>query len=137
MGEEDASGDARRSLSHNKRILVADDDEATRIVLQTFLEAKGYEVFLACDGAEALEMIQAKKPAVALLDIMMPQVDGIEVLRELRATDSKVGVIMITAITEEEVGKKALAMGAFDHITKPLELKYLEDVLWWKLQMME
>lgn len=139
MGEDDTTGDAppRRSLAPNKRILVADDDEATRIILQMFLEAKGYEVLLASDGVEALEMIQTKKPAVVLLDIMMPQVDGIEVLRELRATGNKIGVIMITSITEAEVGKKALAMGAFDHITKPFELQYLENVLWWKLQMLK
>lgn len=124
-------------LTHNKRILVADDDEASRIILKTFLERKGYEVFLASDGAEALEMIQIKKPAVVLLDIMMPLIDGIEVLRELKATGSKASVIMITGITDQATGKKALEMGAFDYITKPLELKYLEEVVWWKLQMME
>lgn len=106
-------------------------------MLQRFLVSKGYEVILAVDGNDTLRKIASEKPAVVLLDITMPEKDGIQVLQELRASGSEVPVMMVTALSDEETGRKTLGGGAFDYIIKPFELDYLEKVLWWKLQMMD
>ncbi|GEM_PF-6888865 len=64
--------------------------------------------------------------------LRMPKMDDLEVLRQLREIDKEVAVIMITAVNEEEIARQAMAMGAFDYITKPLDLFYLEQSLWYK-----
>ncbi len=118
------------------RVLVVDDDPATVELLQEFLLAKGYEVLTASDGAEALRTVRAERPHLLLLDIMLPKLDGLEVLRQVKAIDPTVGVIMVTGVDEEAIGRQAMALGAFDYIVKPLDLPYLEQSLWYKLTMM-
>ncbi len=98
--------------------------------------AKGYEVVTASDGEEALRMVKEHRPHLILLDVRMPKMNGMEVLRRVREVDREVGVIMVTAVNEEETGREALKMGAFDYITKPLDLKYLERSLWVKITTM-
>ena len=118
------------------RVLVVDDDPATVELLQEFLVSKGYEVITASDGAEALRTVKAERPHVILLDIHMPKMDGLEVLRQLKAIYPTVSVIMVTGVNEETIGGQAMALGAFDYIVKPLDLPYLERTLWYKLTMM-
>jgi DNA-binding response OmpR family regulator len=118
------------------RVLVVDDDPATVELLQDFLLAKGYEVLTASDGAEALRTLKAERPHLVLLDVMMPKLDGLEVLRQVKALDPTVGVIMVTGVNEEAIGRKAMELGAFDYIVKPLDLPYLERTLWYKLTTM-
>ncbi len=118
------------------RVLVVDDDPATVELLQEFLLAKGYEVLTASDGAEALRTVKAERPHLLLLDIMLPKLDGLEVLRQVKALDPTVGVIMVTGVNEEAIGRQAMGLGAFDYIVKPLDLPYLEQSLWYKLTMM-
>ena len=118
------------------RVLVVDDDPATVELLQEFLVAKGYEVLTASDGAEALQKVKEERPHVILLDIHMPKMDGLEVLRQVKAIDPTVSVIMVTGVNEEAIGRKAMELGAFDYIVKPLDLPYLERTLWYKLTMM-
>jgi len=118
------------------RVLVVDDDPATVELLQDFLVAKGYEVLTAADGAEALRTVKEEQPHLILLDVMLPKMDGLEVLRQVQQFDQKVGVIMVTGVNEEAIGQQAMALGAFDYIVKPLDLPYLEQSLWYKLTMM-
>jgi DNA-binding response OmpR family regulator len=118
------------------RVLVVDDDPATVELLQDFLLAKGYEVLTASDGAEALRTLKAERPHLLLLDVMMPKLDGLEVLRQVKALDPTVGVIMVTGVNEEAIGRKAMELGAFDYIVKPLDLPYLKRTLWYKLTTM-
>ena len=118
------------------RVLVVDDDPATVELLQEFLIAKGYEVITASDGVEALRKVKEERPHLILLDIEMPKMDGLEVLRQVKALDPTVGVIMVTGVNEQEIGRKAVELGAFDYIVKPLDLPYLERSLWYKLTMM-
>jgi DNA-binding response OmpR family regulator len=113
-----------------------DDDPATVELLQEFLLAKGYEVLTASDGAEALRTVKAERPHLLLLDIQMPKLDGLEVLRQVKAIDPTVGVIMVTGVNEEAIGRQAIELGAFDYIVKPLDLPYLEQSLWYKISMM-
>ena len=118
------------------RVLVVDDDPATVELLQEFLQGKGYEVRTAGDGAEALRKVKEERPHLILLDIQMPKMDGLEVLRRLRKIDKEVGVIMITGVNEEAIGRQAMELGAFDYIVKPLDLPYLEQSLWYKITTM-
>ncbi|MGD0267120.1 MAG: response regulator [Candidatus Methylomirabilota bacterium] len=118
------------------RVLVVDDEPYAVELLQECLTAKGYEVLTASDGEEALRKVKEERPHVILLDVRMPKMSGLEVLRRVREMDHEVGVIMVTAVNEEETGNQALQMGAFDYITKPLDFQYLERSLWVKLQMM-
>ena len=118
------------------RILVVDDEQEVCNMLKKFLIKKGYEVFTALNGEDALSALKKERPHIVLLDIIMPKMDGIECLDQIRKIDKEVGVIMVTAVKQEEVGKQAMKLGAFDYITKPLSLQYLEDCLMVKLFLM-
>ncbi|MEK6716173.1 MAG: response regulator [candidate division NC10 bacterium] len=118
------------------RILVVDDEPDAVELLQEFLTAKGYDVITASDGEEALRQVKEHRPHLILLDVRMPKLNGMEVLKRVREIDHEVGVIMVTAVNEEETGREALKMGAFDYITKPLDLQYLERSLWLKIATM-
>lgn len=118
------------------RILVVDDEREVCKMLSKFLTNKGHEVCTALNGEEALTLVKKDRPHIVLLDIKMPKMDGIECLKQIREIDKEVGVIMITAVKQEEIGKKAMKLGAYDYITKPLSLKYLEDCLMVKLFQM-
>ena len=112
-----------------ERILVVDDEIEVCKILKEFLSEKGYEVYTALDGATALQKVRETKPHVVLLDIIMPGMGGIDVLKEIKKIDPTTGVIMITAVTDHELAKRTLELGAYDYITKPVDLDYLENVL--------
>jgi len=118
------------------RILVVDDEPQDVELLREFLTGKGYEVLTASDGEEALRKVKEERPHLVLLDVRMPGMSGLEVLQRVRQIDQEVGIIMVTAVNEEETGRQALQVGAFDYITKPLDFAYLERSLWYKITMM-
>ncbi len=107
------------------RILVADDDRAIRESLTRALALEGYDVVEASDGAKALAAIELHKPDVAVLDVMMPNVDGLTVCRVLRAERNRVPVLMLTARTETSDRVAGLDAGADDYLAKPFELDEL------------
>lgn len=107
------------------RVLVADDDRAIRESLARALELDGYEVDLAPDGAAALAAIRASRPDVAILDVMMPNIDGLTVCRVLRAERDRLPVLMLTARTETPDRVAGLDAGADDYMPKPFELPEL------------
>jgi CheY-like chemotaxis protein len=108
------------------RILVVDDEIETCNLLSEFLSRKKYDVSIATSGQEAISKIKSNRPEVVLLDIRMPGMDGIQVLRRIKQMDNNIDVIMITAVNEERVGREAIKLGAFDYITKPISLNYLD-----------
>ena len=116
-----------------QRILVVDDNTEICDVLYEFLTWKGYEVYQAYDSATALQQVQAVRPHIILLDVVMPGMDGIATLQEIKKIDPSVGIIMLTAVLDEPLAKKAMALGAYDYITKPVNLEYLEVVLMTKI----
>jgi DNA-binding response OmpR family regulator len=105
------------------KILVAEDDQLTRKGLIEVLQAEGYETVEAADGAEALALFDRTEPDLVCLDIMMPEVDGYEVCRRLRAYPSEVPVIFISAKSEEIDKVVGLELGADDFLTKPFGIK--------------
>lgn len=113
------------------KVLVVDDEPEAVELLVEFLSSKGYEVITATNGEEALALRRVKedRPHLVLLDVEMPKMNGMETLRRIREIDPEMGVIMATGVNEEDVGRKALELGAFDYIVKPLDMKYLEQSL--------
>jgi DNA-binding response OmpR family regulator len=118
------------------RILIVDDEPDAVELLQEFLISKGYEVLTASGGEEALRKVKEERPHLILLDVRMPGMSGLDVLRQVRQFDREVGVIMVTAVNEEETGRESLRLGAFDYVVKPLNLEYLERSLWYKVTTM-
>ncbi len=107
------------------RILIADDDRAIREALSRALTLEGYEVVQAPDGAQALSLIESTRPDVAVLDVMMPNVDGLMVCRVLRAERNRLPVLMLTARTETPDRVAGLDAGADDYLAKPFDLDEL------------
>ena len=106
------------------RILVVDDEPQIRRVLRTTLSAKGYEIFDAKSGEEALEAIRKQRFDLILLDMNMPGMGGLEACREIRAT-SEVAIIMLTVRNSEQDKVTALDAGADDYVTKPFGIPEL------------
>jgi two-component system, OmpR family, alkaline phosphatase synthesis response regulator PhoP len=104
------------------RILVAEDDPDLALGLRNNLEIEGYDVRVARDGAEALALALQWQPAVLVLDLVMPKIDGMRVLRELRERHSRVAVLILTARGEEADKVRGLKLGADDYVTKPFGL---------------
>lgn len=100
------------------KILIADDEAEIRDVLRLYLEKDGYEVVEAADGVEAMDQIQKEKPDLAILDIMMPALDGYRVLRNIRENNN-IPVIMLSAKDSDADKILGLDLGADDYITKP------------------
>jgi DNA-binding response OmpR family regulator len=101
-----------------RRVLVVDDEPHIRAVLRGYLEADGFAVSEAADGEEAVRQVRQDAPDLVLLDVMLPGIDGIEALRQVR-TFSDVYVIVVTAGTEEVDKLVGLGVGADDYVTKP------------------
>lgn len=111
-----------------RTILIVDDMEANRAVLCRRMERFGYGVLSVDSGAAALSIVAHSVPDIILLDYMMPQMNGIEVLRTLRANPATqdVPVIMVTARAESEATVEALEAGADDYVTKPIDFEVLK-----------
>jgi two-component system response regulator ResD len=100
------------------KVLVVDDEPMVRDVLARYLEADGFDVETAADGTEALEVAAAASPDLVLLDLMLPRIDGLEVMRRLRER-SDTPVVLLTAKGEEVDRIVGLELGADDYVTKP------------------
>ncbi len=107
------------------RILLADDDRAIREALTRALTLEGYEVVQASDGAQALSLVESSQPDAAVLDVMMPNVDGLTVCRVLRAERNRLPILMLTARTETADRVAGLDAGADDYLPKPFDLDEL------------
>ncbi len=103
-------------------ILVVEDDKAMTEMLQEFLSEKGYTVDIAADGKSALEISKKKKHDIILTDVVMPNMDGIELLKKLRKQDAYATVIMMSAYGTIDSAVEAMKLGAFDYVSKPFKL---------------
>jgi DNA-binding response OmpR family regulator len=110
-------------------ILVVDDEAAVGQLLSEFLTPKGYEVICALGGLEGLSKLDKHRPEVVLLDVRMPDMDGITVLRRIREVNPWVGVLMMSGNTDTEAAKETLALGAFDYVLKPFDFEYLDRAI--------
>jgi len=109
-------------MQSNKKvkILVVDDESDMRWILTTILEKKGFQVLLAENGKQAMNKIGIEKPNLVLLDIKMPEMNGMEVLENIRKIDVPLPVIMMTAFSEVTSAVRAMKLGAYDYLVKPV-----------------
>ena len=103
------------------QILVAEDDKNTRRLMEAVLKEHGYHPILACDGLEALKLLDTHHVDLVILDIMMPGMDGYEFTRQLRTTDYTLPILMVTAKQLPEDKRKGFIVGTDDYMTKPVD----------------
>src|SRR5687767_8365815 len=108
-------------MNRNGTILVIDDEEIMREILEALLSREGYEVRLAPNAGAGLDLIRSMPFDAAIVDVMMPGMDGISALDEIRKIDDDLPVLMITAFASVENAISAMKRGAFDYITKPFK----------------
>ena len=113
------------------KLLIVDDEADVREFAANFFRKRKVEVVTAADGQKAVALAQKEKPRLILLDIKMPDMDGIATLEEIRKIDNAVKVIMVTGRDPQEEGsfKRCQELGAIDYIHKPLKLEELERVV--------
>jgi len=108
-----------------KKILIVDDQYGIRVLLQEVLEKEGYLILQAPNGPTAISIVTHDKPDLVLLDMKIPGMDGLEILRRIRTIDPVIRVIMMTAYGELDLIKEATALGALTHFTKPFDIDEL------------
>jgi two-component system, chemotaxis family, chemotaxis protein CheY len=108
------------------KILIADDSQFMRSVVKDVLEEGGHEVLEAENGSQALEMVESQQPDLLLLDIIMPEVDGIDVLKKVGKTQK---VIVISAVGQDKMVEEAKDLGAIDYIVKPFDNTKVVEVV--------
>ncbi len=113
---------------HQPVILVVDDEKGNRDFFRLVL-SEWYQVQTASSGESGLARIRAQSPDIVLLDLKMPGMDGIEVLREIKKIDKNIVVVMLTAYGTMETARIAMRLGAYDYLTKPFDLEYVKAVL--------
>ena len=111
------------------KVLVVDDELEVRQVLFEFLSSRGYDVTTASGGAEAVAIVETVKPDLVLLDVAMPDMDGVETLKRIVAIEPALAVIMVTANSDIGTTSKLLALGAVDYVPKPFDLDYLDQAV--------
>lgn len=105
------------------KILLVDDEPGTLQLMRTVLQPENHLIYEARDGAEAIAEFFRIRPDLVLLDVMLPKIDGLDVLRAIREQDSIAGVIMISALSSEQLAVRSMLGGADDYLSKPLTLK--------------
>ena len=112
-----------------KIILVVDDEQPIRQLIKTHLESEGYAVLTAKTAEDALETIKRTKLHAILLDLGLPDMDGLEVLWKVKIVQPSLYVIMVTGCHDESRGRRAIELGAWDYVTKPIDFRYLKNML--------
>lgn len=105
-----------------KRLLIVDDQVGIRILLLEVFATEGYDTFQAANGRAALEIVRNHRPDLVLLDMKIPGMDGLEILKQVKEYDRSIKVIMMTAYGELDMIKEATDLGALMHFTKPFDI---------------
>ncbi len=114
-----------------KTVLIVDDSNTNNFLLQSILESQGINSSIALSGKEAFDYLKIEKPALILLDIMMPSIDGFAVLEKIKTSPetNKIPVISITAKNDAHLKQKAIEAGAKDLIQKPIDVNKVLDIV--------
>jgi DNA-binding response OmpR family regulator len=113
----------------SKRVLIVDDDPDIRQLLADRLTAEGYETEPAIDGIQALKAMQESRFAGVLLDIGLPQLDGLEVLRQVRRWNQQIPIVVVTAAQSKDLAVRAISLGAQAYVLKPFDLSELHHAV--------
>jgi DNA-binding NtrC family response regulator len=114
--------------TQRRRLLIVDDEPLILEVLSEHFKAE-YDVETALNGADALGAILRARPDAVMLDINMPRMNGVEVLKDIRQIDESIVVIMVTANEQVSLAAEALKNGAFGYVPKPFDFRYLDHML--------
>ncbi|RYM35569.1 response regulator transcription factor [Brumimicrobium glaciale] len=112
-------------MSDKVKILLAEDDNNLGMLLESYIKAKGYDVDLARDGKQALEKFNEGNYHFCILDVMMPEMDGFSVAKEIRTIDKKIPILFLTAKAMKEDKLEAFSIGGDDYMTKPFSMEEL------------
>jgi len=110
-------------------VLVVDDEQVLAGAMGDYLSRSGYSISVKFSGEEALKTIDQEPPDIVVLDYRLPRMDGIEVLRRIKRSRPQTAVIIVTAHAAEERASEAIKLGAFDFLSKPLDLEDLRLVV--------
>jgi DNA-binding NtrC family response regulator len=111
-----------------RRLLIVDDEPLILEVLREHFKAE-YDVETALNGADALGAIIRARPDIVMLDITMPRMNGVEVLKDIKQIDDSIAVIMVTANEQVSLAAEALRLGAFGYVPKPFDFRYLDHMV--------
>jgi two-component system response regulator (stage 0 sporulation protein F) len=106
-----------------EKVLIVDDQFGIRILLNEVLQREGYDTYQAANGLQALEIVQDNKPDLVLLDMKIPGMDGIEILKRLKVIYPDIKVIIMTAYGELDMIQEAMDLGAITHFAKPFDIE--------------
>lgn len=120
---------AKIPMSKGKKILVIDDETFIREFFQKALTRDGYNVILASNGYEGLNKVRLENPDLVLLDIKMPGLDGLETLKQIKAANKNIPVIMLSAYVCASTNLEATKLGAFDSLAKPFDLDEIKVII--------
>jgi len=116
-------------VEQKRKVLIVDDDKDIVTIVSTILSGRGWDIKAAYNGREALEAVTSSKPDIILLDIMMPEMNGIEVLKRIKKIDINARIIMITAFGDVESYLDSMELGAYEYINKPFETDELLEMI--------
>jgi len=116
-------------VTTRERILIVEDDSAARVGLQQLIRGWGFDVETAADGEQALTQIEAFHPAIVLTDLVMPRMGGLDLLRKIQDTGDPITTVILTAQGTVETAVEAIKHGAYDYLTKPVDLQRLKILL--------
>jgi DNA-binding response OmpR family regulator len=111
------------------RLLVVDDEVDVCDFVRSFFRERNFEVFVSCDGRTAVDIVKDKHPDIILLDMLMPVMNGMEALKEIRKMNNDVKIIIVTAVEDDEIVAEARNYGIIEYMTKPLILEQLEKIV--------
>ncbi|QBP43158.1 response regulator [Paenisporosarcina antarctica] len=112
-----------------KNILIVDDQQGIRLLLDEVFKRDGLATFLAASGREALEIVQKVKIDVILLDLKLPSMNGLEVLKRIKIILPNVPIVMMSAYVDDNLIQEAMELGATHYMTKPFDIYELKDVV--------
>ncbi|PLR67840.1 response regulator [Bacillus sp. UMB0893] len=113
----------------NEKILIVDDQYGIRILLNEVFQKAGYQTFQAANGFQALEIVDKQSPDLVLLDMKIPGMDGIEILKRMRVVEPDIRVIIMTAYGELDMIQEAKDLGALTHFAKPFDIDEIRDAV--------
>src|SRR5438477_4789573 len=125
----DTSSDTTETKAISERVLIVEDDAAARVGLEQLVKAWGFIAESAGDGEEAMEKVTSFRPAIVITDMVMPRMDGLALLRALQRQGADVTTLLLTAQGTVETAVEAMKEGAYDYLTKPVDLKRLKILL--------
>lgn len=108
-------------------ILIAEDNDENRHALTLLLKLAGFASLEAADGRTAVEIALREQPALVLMDLSLPELDGLQAVRALRAAGAQMPIVMVSAYDDDETRQQARSAGANDYVTKPLEFEHLKS----------